>query len=532
MFTKSIPRQLLSLFVFVLFCSWPSCKEQSTISYKLEVTETLVASFSSSPYFQSFSAHFPQLSIAVSPNSKQIAYVDWKEKKHWQIMVRGVETKQFDYFGTCSPCLDGWETYACFDPDAGEILVSRPQLRTRHPEPFTKGLIFSPDGSRLAFFSKREKGITVTVDGQEGKPFDHILFHTFEFSQDSKHYSYRAMTANQEFFLFDGADHKLLSEGHFAVSPTGKLLAYPYKNESGSGIMIDGKPYPYDDVAGITFNPVDDRLVYAAKRGDQWFVVSNEGEGKPYDSISKITFSPDGKHLAYVAQIGANQIVVLDGIEGELRKSTGYQLVFSPGGEHLAYQTIVGKKGTLVIDEIEGEKCDYLHSFSWGMAKTTDLVFSPDGQRVAYIASASTPYKMFVVVEDIEGKRGAIARSTYDEIITTENVLHGAFSPDSKRFGFSTKSQVNIDGKESVHYAKIGGCGLVFSHDSKHFAFAAKKESAQGGKWVMIMDWLEGKEYDDIYLSEEGCIGFDVESKVRFIARIGTQIYLVEQHIQ
>jgi hypothetical protein len=79
--------------------------------------------------------------------------------------------------------------------------------------------------------------------------------------------------------------------------------------------------------------------VYVAKRGNQFYVVTNNNEGMGYDAVApNVVFSADGNRMAYPAARERKQFVVLDGIEGN--DFTGLvpdKLAFSGDGKHLAY---------------------------------------------------------------------------------------------------------------------------------------------------------------------------------------------------
>jgi len=85
--------------------------------------------------------------------------------------------------------------------------------------------------------------------------------------------------------------------------------------------------------------------------------------------------------------------VVVDGAEG--KEYDGFAvLIFSPDGQRVAYAAGRGGKWLLVVDGVEGKEYNRLGKGS--------LIFSPDGRRVAYMAGRGE--KPFVVVDGVEGK--------------------------------------------------------------------------------------------------------------------------------
>jgi Tol biopolymer transport system component len=83
-------------------------------------------------------------------------------------------------------------------------------------------------------------------------------------------------------------------------------------------------------------------------------------------------------------------------------------------------------------------------------------------------------------------------------------------SPDGKHFAYVARRGgkwfVVVDGKEGKEYDEIGEGTPIFSPDSKHFAYVARR----GGRWFVVVDGKEGKEYDGI---GKGTLVFSPDSK-------------------
>ena len=76
---------------------------------------------------------------------------------------------------------------------------------------------------------------------------------------------------------------------------------------------------------------------------------------------------------------------------------------------------------------------------------------------------------------------------------------------------------VVVDGVEGKEYDGIGKGTLVFSPDSKRVAYEAQR----GGKWLVVVDGVEGKEYDGIV---EGTLVFSPDSKrVAYVSKAWRQ---------
>ena len=106
-------------------------------------------------------------------------------------------------------------------------------------------------------------------------------------------------------------------------------------------------------------------------------------------------------------------------------------------------------------------------------------------------------------------------------------------SPDNKRVAYAEKQGdkqfVVVDGKEGKAYDDIKIITLIFSPDSKQVAYAAKL----GHKWCAVVDGKEGKRYNGIFTTRGGVsIFFDAADSFHYLARIGEDIYLVEERIE
>lgn len=207
----------------------------------------------------------------------------------------------------------------------------------------------------------------------------------------------------------------------------------------------------------LVISPDRQRVAY----GSRGRAVVDGLPGPQYSKTGTPVFSADSKRVAYAAMrtpLSGNytHFVVVDGVEGKEYKWSGAppaQPVFSLDGRHLAFIARTQPKSWserdfVVVDDTEGEE----------RTNIANLVFSPDGKRVAYLVG----FKSAVVVDGILGK-------TYDEI------AFFGFSPDSRRFGYWAKSRgvwrAVIDGEEATGYAATGP--PCFSPDNKRVAYAA-----------------------------------------------------------
>jgi hypothetical protein len=85
---------------------------------------------------------------------------------------------------------------------------------------------------------------------------------------------------------------------------------------------------------------------------------------------------------------------------------------------------------------------------------------------------------------------------------------------------------VVVDGKEGKEYDGIAKGTPIFSPDSKHLAYLARR----GEKWFVVIDGEEGKEYDGFLLGSK--LVFDSPKSFHTLAIRGIEIFRVEVQIE
>ena len=103
------------------------------------------------------------------------------------------------------------------------------------------------------------------------------------------------------------------------------------------------------------------------------------------------------------------------------------------------------------------------------------------------------------------------------------------FSPDSQRVGYIASGDdkwfVVVDGKEGRRYGMVDS--LTFSPDSQRVAYGIQT----GEGWVVVVDGNEGRTYDDI-ITHEGGVVFDAPDKLHYLAVQGNKVILVVETIK
>ncbi len=234
----------------------------------------------------------------------------------------------------------------------------------------------------------------------------------------------------------------IASARFIAISANCKSVAVVTKSHDGrdtidfNGKVVDTR----DHIFGLAISPNGQHFAYAVAEGNVFFVVSDGKKGADYDSIPSMRL-PD--------------------------KSFYAELDYSENSEHLSYCAIKDHQMCQVVDGVEGPLYDSLNSF----------VFSPDGKRVAYVASTGAASPDWQLIVDGKAVDGA------------KSILRVAFSPDGKNLGYVKANEdafsVVIAGKASEGRDLID-CGPIFSKDGKHVAYSALRRN--GYEEILVVD--------------------------------------------
>lgn len=219
----------------------------------------------------------------------------------------------------------------------------------------------------------------------------------------------------------------------------------------------------------LTFSPDSKRLAYVSITDGRQRVVVDGVEGPEYERVSPPEFSPDSQRVGYTTRTGERMRAVVDGVPSkEYTSILKPGVVFSSDSKHVGYAATYGEQCVVVIDGEESKKYDRYAG---------DITFSPDGRRRAYVAIHKD--HEFVVLDgqeqqDVEGIRS--------------NTL--VFSPDSRHFAYAAidfkndQEFVVVDGVKSEKWFRIAeGNRLVFLGPDLLQAIGTMKD-AQGVQTV------------------------------------------------
>ena len=366
--------------------------------------------------------------------------------------------------------------------DLGEFVALWPDAQARP----------SPDMKRVGrSVGTRDAKSRAVIDGKPGKVYWFVG--GMSFSPDSKHVAYAAGTfgASRQVTVVDGEEqpeHGGVSAPVF--SPDSQRVAYAAYDDRSWCIVADGiEGIGYAEVVGPYFSADSKHVVYVARRERRLILIVDGNEVKAYRGPSRfdwagkcnVSLSPDLKHVAWLRYSNGDVQVFLDGIAGAKYKEEVRELQFSPDSQRLAYAGKVGEDGWRVV--VDGEAGPVYRIVQ-------NIVFSPDSKRVGYYAWEKDGYR--AVVNGVEKPACRWAEDT--------PVL---FSPDSARLAYVNsrsiravtrweqehceKQWVVVDGRSGREYDRVGR--PVFSPDSKHVAYAARKNDKE---MCVVVDGREG----------------------------------------
>ncbi len=369
-----------------------------------------------------------------------------------------------------------------------------------------------------------QKG-AVVVDGVVGPQYDQIPARPV-MSSDGTHVAYVAgkgdLTNRRWLVVVDGREgppYDAVKDESLVFSPDGKRVAYVASRGGQIGrqwfVVVDGREGPpCDEVGAPVFSPDGERVAYAAltrdyaaRKGDTWAVVVDGVRGPGYASTTRVVFSANGKRFGYVGGCvrwgegretgGATGVlrteaVVVDGREGPPYDAVQHEsLVFSPDGQRVAYVAVRGREYRLVVDGVAGPACDFL----------SRPVFSPDGTRLAYAVSKGGKHSVVV-----EGPK----RVEYPYHPADNSGYPPSFLPDGKRVVYSYNVKGGVAMAEDGVDLPPGLMLTTCSPDGKRTARVVRKQSTPhkvehgwGGPWrgeAVVLDGVEGPTYAEARL--------------------------------
>jgi hypothetical protein len=272
--------------------------------------------------------------------------------------------------------------------------------------------VFSRAGGRLAYAVLDGSDWRVVADGAPGEPFDSLYAGSITFDPTGTRIAYAAGRDGWSYVVVDGEQGPRYGGiGKITFSPDGSRVAYAALEGDAAVIVVDHIARgQYQAIGEVEFSDVGGRMAYAIYRPDGWFVIDGETSLGPYASLDHLAYRPSDSLLTFVADVAGGQVVIAGGAPGPVFASVEPP-VFSRTDKAWGYIGHDSAQSTVVVNG------DVLRREAFAGS----LAFSPEGNRLAYIASSGDDV---VVVDDI-------GRHSFDLVIDGTLV----FSRDGRVWG-------------------------------------------------------------------------------------------------
>jgi len=300
------------------------------------------------------------------------------------------------------------------------------------------------------------KYIVVVGEDEKGQYNDAS---NIDFSQDGKHWACNVKIGDvgvQDNIVLDGniLGGKNENIENFGFNTTSDKFAYGIQNNqfyslkvislektdissnyfSNNMVYFSGKPEQ------IVFSSDGKQIAFVVGQ-DKKQVVLNSNKLKDFQIIDNLSFnSKDGNHLIYVGSDNSSKSIILDNTE--MKKYQGpyiyvSELSMSADGNNYGYIFEgVGQdtenKYVMINDKI---------TFKYPSVK--NLIFSPDGKKIAFIAMSSMATNPFIVVSNIDGSN-------------KKEIKNSLIFPTSSSMNLGISNLIfNSDGKKVIYNAII-----------------------------------------------------------------------------
>lgn len=256
---------------------------------------------------------------------------------------------------------------------------------------------------------------------------------------------------------------------------------------------------------------------------DDAYIFTNGRKSPSYRHISNYAYNATLGHVGFIAdKADGSQAVVYNGEEKTTPPGVkAYSIAMPYEGTQPRYGYEISKddKRAVVIDGVQSKWYDSVNR----------LQFSPDGTHVMYEAVEGE--EQFVVFDGKESKRYGRVTLVPDSWAGGRSAFQaeGNCPQDIPGLAQSCPVFLVVNSKEGPAYRSIGEFSTKASPDNTKFAYVGIKEN---GKQVLVVDGVEGKEYDSIdgKLNSYGMDFFTpIGNKLFFKAKRGDDHFLVAE---
>ncbi|WP_158414155.1 TolB family protein [Geobacter pickeringii] len=196
---------------------------------------------------------------------------------------------------------------------------------------------------------------------RKGQPYENVQ--GYAFGPDGAALAYIAIRAGKPLMVMNSKEMPL-PDGVMANRP----VIHPDMKVAGSLMFLNGTTYlqelpqgtresGYETAESLVYSSDGRYHAYAAKKGENWFVVVNGKEGPAFDRVVTPKFSPDGKYLVYRARKSGRRFVVVADATGKTVKAHPeyeqvFEVQFTADGKSIAYGVKDGQKLIWMVEAL------------------------------------------------------------------------------------------------------------------------------------------------------------------------------------
>jgi len=340
------------------------------------------------------------------------------------------------------------------------------------------GPTWSPDGSKIAFWSNREgknKIYVMDADGSNVNRLTNLDGVDPVWSPDGRKIVFGSeRDGNPEIYVMDAdgsnqtrLTRNLAAEGATAWSPDGSKIAFasnrdhdnPYNwdiyvmDADGSNVKKIVDDLEYD--AEPRWSPDGQKMLFVTGRNNSFDVYVMNADGSEQknltadidDPCGSGTWSRDGKSIAFVRTIkGKQQVFVMDADGKSVMPVTNNSArnvhpSWSPDGAKLLFSSDRDGNMEIYVMSADGE----LLQLTDDPADDLGPAWSPDGNKIAFSSNRDGMQQIYAMNADGSG----LIRITHSTAADTEP----SWSPDAKKIAYTS----DRDGNKDIHLVNADG---------------------------------------------------------------------------
>ena len=262
-------------------------------------------------------------------------------------------------------------------------------------------------------------------------------------------------------------------------------------------MAVDGGPY----FAFINRVTLELAPLFVEEQPPAWFAELARFQGLRTQAAAQDTgtggkVAEGGKKMLASVEKMTGRDTGSKNMEMQLAAVSGYNIyrsslaAIAPNGKDTAYwvcknpDNMVVRNSTIFSGYNKGRWCMVVRNGKEGRYyhRIKNILFSPDGAKLAYIIQNESQGDSFAVVLNDKKERNYA------------NIRELTFSPDSSTLVYIAADDkgdhfIVVSGREGKRYKGLSD--IVYSPDSRHYAFRAKEDF----RWFIVRDSLEGESF-------------------------------------